>query len=254
MRVVAVVQARMGSTRLPGKVLKNILGKPVLWHIVNRVQKAKHVNEVVIAATTSPEDEKLEKFAADCSLGIYRGSVNDIVDRFLGAGKKFQADVVVRVWGDCPFVDPEIIDKMLSKFINGNYDYANNANPATYPPGMDIELYSMKSLERIQQETLEPFYREYPFEHVYKRGDSFKTFYDKNDIDLSHINLTVDYIEDFRLATEIYKCLYKDGEVFHLGQILNLMEKHPELKEMNSGLPRNIEFNRDKKKIRQKSG
>ena len=244
-RIVAIIQARMGSTRLPGKVLKDICGEPMLWHLVTRVQKAKLINDVVIAATVSKDDDGLEQFASDNGLGIYRGSENDIVDRFLNAAKKYNADIIVRIWGDCPLIDPNLIDKVLLKFIDGDYDYANNFNPPTYPVGMDFEVYSFKSLEMIWNETTDTFYREYPFDYIYANRDSFNTLYDKNNIDLSNIHLTVDYIEDFELVTAIFKSLQSNTKTFHLGEILKLLESCPALKEMNQRLARNIEYSRD---------
>ena len=183
MKIVAIIQARMESTRLPGKVLKDISGKPMLWHLIKRVQQARHVDEVAIAATTNKADDRLEKFAIDNNLGIYRGSEEDIVDRYLNAGRKFDANIVVRIWGDCPLIDPELIDKLIEKYIDGNYEYANNFNPPTYPTGMNFEIYSLESLERIWKETNDTFYRQYPFEYIYAHHDSFKALYDKNDID-----------------------------------------------------------------------
>lgn len=244
-KIVAIVQARMDSSRLPGKVLKEILGKPMLWHLATRVQKAEYVDDVVIATTTHKDDDSLEKFAVHSNLGIYRGSENDLVDRFYNAAKKYDADVVVRVWGDCPLIDPNLIDKVLLGFINGSYDYANNFNPRTYPQGMDFEIYSFKSLQRIWNETDDKFYREYPFEYIYANSDSFKTLYDKNNIDLSDIHLTVDYIADFELVTAIFKSLQSNTRTFQLGEILELLESYPVLKKMNQGLSRNIEYSRD---------
>jgi len=246
MKIVAVIQARMGSTRLPGKMLKDMLGKPMLWHLVTRVQKAKYVDDVVIATTVNKEDESLENFALANNLGIYRGSENDIVDRILNAGKKYNADVVVRIWGDCPLIDPNLIDKVLSKFVSSSYDYANNFNPPTYPAGMSFEVYTLKSLERIWNATNDMFYRQYPFEYVYANSNSFKTMYDRNDKDLSNMHLTVDYIGDFELVTEIFRNLHSEERVFDLGDILKFLEGHPELKQTNEGLARNIEYSKDK--------
>lgn len=245
-KVVAIVQARMGATRLPGKVLKDILGKPMLWHLVTRVKKAKYIDDVVIATTIDKGDDSLEEFAVDNSLGVYRGSENDLVDRFFNAGKKYGADVVVRIWGDCPLIDPALIDKVLLEFIHGDYDYANNFNPPTYPVGMNFEVYSSKSLEKIWKETDDKFYREYPFEYIYAHHNLFKTLYDKNDADLSAIHLTVDYVEDFELVTEIFKNLYRENKIFHIKDLLELIEKHPKLREMDKGLERDVEYNRDK--------
>ncbi len=245
-KVVAIVQARMGSTRLPGKVLKDILGKPMLWHLVKRVRAARYVDDVVIAATTNEKDDSLEKFAVENNLGIYRGSEDDIVDRLFNAGGEYDAHTIVRVWGDCPLIDPDLIDKVLSEFISGGYDYANNFNPPTYPVCMSFEVYTLKTLERIWNETDDMFYRQYPSEYIYRNHVLFKTIYDKNDINLSNIHLTVDYIQDFELITEIFRALYKDDRVFHIKDILEFIGKYPKLKEMNKDLARNIEFNRDK--------
>ncbi|MFC1917386.1 cytidylyltransferase domain-containing protein [Chloroflexota bacterium] len=247
MRVVVVVQARMRSARLPGKVLREIFGKPMLWHLVTRVQKAEYVDEVVIAATVNQEDDNLEKFAIDNSLGIYRGSENDIVDRIYHAGEKYSADVIVRIWGDCPLVDPVLVDRVLGKFIEGGYDYADNTHPVTYPPGMEFEVYSFRLLEKIWREVTDPYYREYPFEYVNDYRDAIKTFYDKSDVDLSHIHLTVDYVEDFELVVEIFNNLQDEKDTFHLEDILKLLEREPNLTRANQDLARNIEFKRDKK-------
>lgn len=246
MRVIAIVQARMGSSRLPGKVLKDICGKPMLWHIVSRIRKAEYVDDVVIACTLNKEDDRLEDFAASNNLGIYRGRVDDLVDRFYEAGKKFHADVVVRIWGDCPLVDPALIDKLLSEFIGGGYDHGNNFNPRTYPEGMNFEIYSAGTLERIWSETDDPFYREYPFEYIYSNPQSFKAIYDTNNTDLSDIHLTVDYIQDFQLVTDIYQNLYSEQKTFHLGEILEYLKTHPGFDETRQGLARNIEYNEAK--------
>ena len=247
MRVVAVIQARMGSSRVSGKVLREILGKPMLWHLVSRVQEVEYIDDVVIATTDSRNDDSLEAFAHNFRLGIYRGSENDIVDRILNAGKKYSADAIVRIWGDCPLIDPALIDKVLAEFTEGNYDYANNTNPRTYPAGMDFEVYTLVSLEKIWNETNDSYYRQYPFEYVYDYQDSFRALYDKSDVDLSDIHLTVDYPKDFELVTEIYKHLYDSQQVFHLEDIVRLLEANPDLKTKNKGLARNIEYYRSKK-------
>jgi spore coat polysaccharide biosynthesis protein SpsF len=248
--IAAIVQARMGSTRLPGKVLKKISGEPMLWHLVNRVKKSRYIDTVIIAATEDKKDEAIEIFANEYHLGIYRGSENDIVDRYYNAARKYDADVIVRIWGDCPLIDPEIIDKTIEQFLSYNANYANNSNPPTFPFGMTIEIYSFSTLERIWKETNDPFFREYPFEYIYANKESFKTVYVKNDVDLSDIHLTVDYIEDFELITKIFEELYSERLVFNMKDILDLIDKHPELRAINIGLRRNIEYKEDLRKRR----
>jgi len=240
-KVVAIVQARMASTRLPGKVLRDICGKPMLWHIVRRIQHARYIDDVVIACTASGDDDALNEFAVSNALGIYRGSENDIVDRILKAGQVYHADSIVRIWGDCPLVDPKLIDKVLSEFAD-KYDYANTFNPPTYPVGIDFEVYSRKTLERIWNETNDMFYRQYPFEYVYGNSTSFKTLYDNNAEDVSNIDLTVDYLEDLELVREVFKGLHREESVFDLADILGFLEAHPELEATNDRLPRNTEY------------
>ena len=247
MNATAIIQARMDSRRLPGKVLKKILGKPMLWHLVNRVEKSRYIDNIIIATTKDKKDDPIEIFANEYHLGIYRGSENDIVDRYYNAARKYNAGVVVRIWGDCPLIDPEIIDKVIEQFLSYNADYANNSNPPTFPFGMTIEIYSFNTLERIWKETRDPFFREYPFEYIYANKESFKTVYVKNDVDLSDIHLTVDYIEDFELITKIFEELYSERLVFNMKDILDLIDKHPELRAINIGLRRNIEYTKELK-------
>ncbi len=245
MNVVAIVQARMASSRLPGKVLKEIVGRPMLWHIINRVKKSKYINEVIVAATTDKKDDQIEEFAIKYNIGIYRGSENDIVDRFYNAAKNYNVDIIVRIWGDCPLIDPAIIDRTMKEFLNNQADYANNFYPPTFPFGMNIEVYTFKTLEKIWKDTNNRFFREYPFEYIYENQTSLKTIFVKNDIDLSYIHWTVDYIEDFIVVTKIFKKLYKKNKVFHMADILKVIKKNSELKSINEGLKRNIEYYKD---------
>lgn len=246
-KVVAIVQARMGSTRLPRKVMKKIMGRSMLWHIVNRIEKSRFIDDIIIATTQDKKDDVIEDFAKECQLGIYRGSENDIVDRFYNAAAKYNADVIVRIWGDCPLIDPEIIDIIMGKFLRNKADYANNFNPPTFPVGMNVEIYSFNTLEQIWKETNDPFFREYPFEYIYANQESFRAVYVKNDIeeDLSDIHWTVDYIEDLKLITKIFVKLYSKHRAFNMKNILDLIDKHPELREINKGLKRNIEYTKE---------
>jgi spore coat polysaccharide biosynthesis protein SpsF len=127
MVIVGAIQARMGSTRLPGKVLAPILGRPMAWRIFERARHSKHLDQVVIATTTEPSDDELVRFAEQNNIGCYRGRVDDIVERLCSTAQRFQADVLVRIWGDCPFVDPEVIDQALEKLLAENLDYVSNS-------------------------------------------------------------------------------------------------------------------------------
>lgn len=253
MRVVGIVQARMDSTRLPKKALKDILGKPMLWHIINRVKNSELIDDIIIACTNKDGDDLIEEFARKNSIKCYRGSVDDIVDRFYNAAKFAKADIIIRLWGDCPLIDPKLIEKVLKIFIKNNYDYANNFNPATYPTGMNFEIYTYKVLEKIWKETTDPFYREYPFECIYKNSGSLKILFDKNKNNLSHIHLTVDYEEDFEIITQIYESLYTKNRKFDLNDILNFIKKNPDIIKSNKNLKRNIEYEEQLKKRKNKN-
>jgi len=241
-KVVAIIQARMGSTRFPGKVLKKILDKPMLWHLINRVEKSKYIKITIIATTTDKKDNIIEEFANKYHLGIYRGSENDIANRFYNAAKKYNADVIVRIWGDCPFLDPEIVDSMLEIFMDERLDYITNSNPPTFPRGFDLEIYSIKVLREILDDTDDPFYREYPFEFVFRNGNQYKTMNYCNTEDLSRYYWTVDYPEDFDFVSKVYKELQNnDKTIFHLRDILNLVKVKPEILP-NVRKRRNIEY------------
>ena len=248
MKVAAIIQARMGSTRLPGKALKKIQGKTILWHIINRVKHSKLIDYVIIACTIKNEDKAIEDFAKKNSIKVYRGNVNDIVDRFYNAAKIVDADIIVRLWGDCPLIDPKLIDDALKVFIDKKIDYLNNFNPPSYPSGLNFEIYSFETLYKILKNTKDAFFREYPFEYVYNNKQSFKTFYDKNKEDLSNIHLTVDYQQDFDLISVIFEKLLKRGKIFYLEDIIKLIKEKPELQMLNINLKRNIEYEQDLKK------
>lgn len=248
MNVLGVVQARMGSTRLPRKVLLNILGKPMLLHLLERLARARNITTVMIAATVADDDVLIQDFCERYKYDVYRGSVDDIVDRFYQAAKTHNGDMIVRVWGDCPLIDPAIVDDAIDQFIDSGADYANNFKPPTFPHGMNFEIYAFSTLERIWNGTEDPFYREYPFEFIYANKDEFKTLFVTHDTDLSGINLTVDYQADLDLVTSIFTEYQDRGFVFGLEEILKFLEAHPELMESVRELRRNIEYKEDLKK------
>ena len=244
MNNVAIIQARMGSSRLPGKVLKEIVGKPMLWHIINRMKDSKYINDIMVAATMDEKDDPITDFTKKVNVKIYRGSENDIVDRYYRCAKNHHADTIVRIWGDCPLIDPKIVDKTMEEFFNNEADYANNFKPPTFPFGMNVEVYSFEAMERIWNDTNDPFFREYPCEYIYRNQNSFKTVFVKNEMDLSYLHLTVDYIEDFIFVTSIYEKLYEENKGFDLSEIMKVIEDNPELKFVNKGLKRNIEYHK----------
>ena len=151
--ILAIVQARMGSSRFPGKMLARLADKPLIIHALERVSKAKLVNRVILASTTSLKDKELLNYVSKLGFDVFAGSEEDVLDRFYQAAKKFKASIIVRITGDCPFIDFDIIDQVISLYKNKNLDYASNVMPPTYPDGFDIEVFSFKVLEETWRKT-----------------------------------------------------------------------------------------------------
>ena len=237
--IVAVVQARMHSTRLPGKVLMDIMGKPMLWHIINRMKRATRLDEIAIATTTREEDRAVIQLARGSQVGSYAGDEDDVLDRYYQAAALYKADIIVRITADCPLIDPRVVDKVVRHFLEGGFDYVSNALQLTYPDGLDTEVFSFHTLERAWKEAKWASEREHVTPYIWKNPDKFRLANVENDISLSHLRWTVDEEEDFEFVRQVYKYLYKEGEVFYMEDILSLLGKYPELKQINQGIPTN---------------
>ena len=235
MKIVAIIQARMSSTRLPGKVLKDICGKPMLWHIHNRLRHAKLVDQVVIATSNRKSDVPIVRFAEENEIPCYAGSELDLLDRWNKAIKKFKADAVVRVTGDCPLADPTIVDKVVKYYLEkGPFDFVSNSRPkATYPDGLDVEIYAAKALEKAWKEIRDPFLREWGSANFFEHPEKYSLANLENNEDLSHMRWTVDYQDDLDFVREIYRRLYRQDSIFLMEDILNLLNKYPELMKIN---------------------
>ena len=234
----ACVQARMGSTRLPRKVLKTIVGMPMLWHIIQRLKRSKLIDKIVIVTSIKKRDIPILKFAKNNGVDSYAGSEEDLVDRHFQAAKKFKADILVRITADCPLVDPEIVDKVIQFFLDGNFDYVSNIIERTYPDGLDVEVFSYSSLEKIWKEAKTPREREFFTVYMRDHPEIFQIGGIKQGEDISYMQWTVDTEKDLKFAREIYKRLYKKNKIFYMKDILSLLKKHPELTEINKGIAR----------------
>lgn len=236
MKIGAIIQARVGSTRLPGKVLKDLKGKKVLEHVVERVQKSKIIDNVIIASTVSPGDDAIEALAMQNHWDYYRGSENDVLSRYYEAATKYNLDVIIRITSDCPLIDPQIIDEMLRVYISGNYEFVANVSAdiskRTFPRGLDIEIFSYDMLRKAFINAKEKYQREHVTPYLYENISSI--FYYRNNIDLSNYRWTLDTDEDWRLISEIYRYLYKGSHDFFFEDILAVMEDHPELAMINA--------------------
>jgi len=232
--LVAVIQARMGSTRLPQKALKKIKDRTLIEWIKYRLSFCKEVDKVVFATSENKDNDPLAQHAEEIGLDYFRGSENDLIDRLLKTARKFKADAIVRITGDCPLVDPSLVDKLV-KIYRGkeNIDYITNVLPPTFPDGIDIEIISTKTLERLDKEVKNPLYREWITTTIMENLDKFNILNISNEENLFHLRLTVDYLEDFELVEKIIGKLHQEGKIFYLRDILDLFKKEPNLIKIN---------------------
>ena len=237
MVVVAIIQARMGSTRFPGKMLKLLGDKPLIWHVVHRVQQATLVDKVVLATSVNKNNKPLVKEVKSYGVDCFVGDENDVLDRFYQCAKKFKVKTIVRVTGDCPFIDPEIIDAVISLFKNNTLDYASNVLPPTYPDGLDVEVFSFAALEKAWKEAKLQSEREHVTPYIWKNEHIFKRMTHINNENLSSIRLTVDEEKDLVLVNTIIKKIGKSD--FRLKDIMKVIQENPSFLKINIGIERN---------------
>ena len=242
MKIVAIIQARMGSQRLRGKSLADIAGQPLLGHVIDRVRGSKLINDVVLATTDQPVDMALVEYCATKNVQSYRGSVDDVLDRYYHAAMRGGADVVVRVTADDPFKDPEVIDHVIGELIaDPETDYASNTIKPTFPEGLDTEVFRFSSLDRAWREAKLPSEREHVTPYIWKNPAKFKVHSVEHPVDLSKMRWTLDYEKDLEFARAVYARLYK-GNVFLMQSILKLLEAEPAIAAINQGFERNAGY------------
>ena len=229
--ITAIIQARMSSTRLPGKVLKKIKGKTLLEILIERLRQAKKIDKIVIATSTNKENSAIVDLAKDIKCSYFTGSENDVLDRVYQAAKNFKAQIVIRVTADCPFHDPKLIDEMVDFYLENKdkYDYVSNVDPPSFPDGLDLWILPIKTLDRAWKEAKLTSEREHVCPYIWKNPRLFRIGHFKSKIDYSHLRWTVDDIGDFNFIKSVYEKLYKKEKIFHMQDILNLLKKHPEL-------------------------
>ncbi|MGD0657626.1 MAG: glycosyltransferase family protein [Syntrophorhabdales bacterium] len=234
--IVAVIQARMSSTRLPAKVLMDIAGKPMLYHVVMRARRAKRINLVTVATSTHPDDDPVSLFCSAGEVPCFRGSLDDVLDRFYQAARHFNAGAVVRITADCPLLDPEVMDRVVQAFLEVNVDYASNTLKCTYPDGLDVEVFSMDSLEKAWRQAELKSEREHVTPFIYNHQDIFSALNVRHATDLSALRWTVDEKEDLAFVRAVYDRL---GTIFGMKEVLSLVRQFPELQATNAGFVRN---------------
>ncbi len=244
--VVAILQARMGSSRLPNKVLCKIKGKTLLELCINRVKQSRLIDKIVIASTTKLIDDAIEEIASKLGLECFRGSENDLLDRYYQCAKKYKAGVIVRVTPDDPFVDYRAIDRAVQIFKDNEVDFVTNHFEPTYPEGLDVEVYSIHVLKKSWKEAKLLSEREHVFPYIQNNQDQFKIINFKQEKDYSHLRWTIDYECDYEMTKIIYDYLYDKKPIFLQEDILKLLEKHSEIAGMNSHISRKEGVNHTK--------
>jgi spore coat polysaccharide biosynthesis protein SpsF len=231
MRAVAIIQARMGSTRLPGKVLENLAGQPMLARVANRTMRAKTISDIVVATTETPMDNVIATLCREYSWQLYRGSEQDLLDRYYRAALAFGADAIVRITSDCPLIDPKIIDKVITEFLTYHVDYASNSLIRTFPRGLDTEVMTFTALQRAWQEDKNPVWREHVTPYLYKHPELFTLHNVSNKVDYSYMRWTVDTPDDLVFVRKIYQHFKSDE--FTWEEVLQLLTIHSEWLETN---------------------
>lgn len=240
--IVAIVQARMGSTRLPNKTFADLSGQPLIWHVMNRLWWSASIQRVVLATTTNPLDDLLHDWALREGILVHRGSEEDVLARFHGAAHLAGAETIVRITADDPFKDPVVIDRVIDLQRAEGLAFAYNNKPPTFPEGLDVEVFAMAALDRAHREATLPFDREHVTQYLYKHPELFPQKNLAHGADLSALRWTLDTSSDLQLAEEVYRGLYRPGGIFLMEDILRFLETRPHLKDVNAGVPRSAMY------------
>jgi len=232
-----IIQARVGSKRLPKKILKNLDEKyNILEYVINQLKSSKKIDKIIIATTLSKQDEIIVDFAKKHNYEYFRGSENDVLDRFYQCAKKFNLDIIVRITSDCPLIDPNIVDKVIKKFISTNNDYVTNTFPRTFPKGLDVEIFDFIVLTHMWKNATLPSEREHVTQFLFN-NKKFKIGNFKNGQNLSDLRWTIDYEEDYQFLCKIIQKIQKRPIL--MNDVLKILESEPELKEINSNIDPN---------------
>ena len=250
MKVSAIIQARMASVRLPRKVLLDIMGKPVLEYVVERTRKADSVEKVVVATTLREEDAAIVELAGRMDVLSYRGSEDDVLDRFYQSAKLFNIKHIARITADCPLIDPELIDSVIDHYFKSKADYCSNALEETFPDGEDIEIFSFKALEAAWREAKLLSEREHVTPFIKKHPEIFRIESYKSEKDLSGKRWTLDRKEDLEFIKKIIESLYAKNPYFGIKDILRFLKENPAIEDINKGIERNEGYIRSLKEDR----
>ena len=242
--ITTIIQARTGSARLPEKVLKMVEEKTFLEHMIERVRHAKQLDEIIIATTQKREDDAIAFLAENLGIKVFRGSEKDVLERYYKAALESSSDHIVRLTGDCPLLDPEVVNRVVDFYLKSldHYDYVSNVNPRTYPHGMDVEVFSFGALAKSYKESKDLTEREHVTPYIRNNPGIFRIGNVVYDEDLSYLRLTLDYPEDLEVITNVFRELYPKNNFFGLEDILTLHRQKPDIFLANSRFRRPSQY------------
>lgn len=237
--ILAILQVRMSSTRLPGKVMMDVLGRPMLERQIERINRARHIDRLCIATTTEPSDDPITAFCAARSIDYCRGSLDDVLDRYYQAAQQYSPSHVVRVTGDCPLIDATVIDQVIELHLSGKFDYTCNRRPPTYPDGLDVEICRFECLRESWESARLASEREHVTPFIWNRPERFRlgTLHHRGR-NLSELRWTVDYARDLEFVRAVYQRLHPSKPDFDMYDVLNLVDTNPQLLRLNSDFER----------------
>jgi spore coat polysaccharide biosynthesis protein SpsF len=240
MKLVATIEARMTSSRLPGKVLLPVLGAPMLHHLVTRLRAVPSLNEIVLATTVNATDDPLLEFAAREGIRAFRGSEDDVMARVIGAAESADADVIVEITGDCPIIDPEIVEQAIRIYLNNSASYVSNAHVRSYPDGMDVQVFSLDSLRRSAAMTDAPLDREHVSLHMRNHPELFPPIHllAPPSLHWPELGLTLDEAADYELLSGVIRHFGAANPLFSCPDVVNLLRTNPAWADVNAGVRR----------------
>lgn len=240
--ILCIIQARVSSSRLYGKVLKTIRDKTIIEHIFFRLKNAQKIDKIVLATSSTEADDAIEILCKEKNISVFRGSENDVLDRFYQTAKFSgvkEGDFIVRITGDCPLIDPQIVDEVIELFEKEDADYGANINPPTFPDGLDIEVMKFSVLEKAWNEAKLQSEREHVTLYIRNHPEIFKISNFVNDKDYSQLRWTLDEAEDFEVIKTIYENLFSEDKVFLMNDIIEFLSKNSQIIEINQRFMRN---------------
>ena len=237
-KIVATIEARMTSTRLPGKVMLPFVGKPGLQVMIERLNRSQLVDQIVVATTVNLEDQLIVKLCQRLGIAFYRGSEEDVLKRLVEAGQSVSADIIIETTSDCPVIDWRHVDHLVNLFFSGNYDYVSNIVTRSFPIGFDVQVFPLSILEQIEKLTKEHTYREHPTFYIYTHPQKFrlKNCQAQGQMYWPDLRVTLDTPQDYKVLTQVFNHLYSKNPDFSAEDVVNLLKSHPEIVAINSAV------------------